>query len=210
MLQLHFKRLIDDDALAAAQARIAIEEAEARRWQKAAIEDVGEVLAAFDELDALLADTHSACRKAGPTLRRMMNQALFERLEVWDDLIGYAEPVEEVRLARELASWASRNELTGRRPLETQNPRSLEGSGSNVLQMVRPSGLEPPRAFAHSALNAARLPIPPRPRGDRKPSDLPSPRPRLASVGTPRYGYEQVFDPPRRRSADSPWTSARN
>src|SRR3954452_8301101 len=66
-----------------------------------------------------------------------------------------------------------------------------------------PSGLEPPRAFAHSALNAARLPIPPRPRGDGKGSGsrracsvCPAP-PRLAvvSVGTGRYCAEHMFAP---------------
>jgi hypothetical protein len=32
--------------------------------------------------------------------------------------------------------------------------------------LVRMRGLEPPRAFAHTDLNRARLPIPPHPRGE--------------------------------------------
>ena len=59
---------------------------------------------------------------------------------------------------------------------------------------VRPSGLEPPRAFAHSALNAARLPIPPWPRGPREGSDL-------ASVGPGYYSAEHMFVPLRLEGA---------
>ncbi len=41
--------------------------------------------------------------------------------------------------------------------------RGISISISEVL--VRSGGLEPPRVLPHSDLNAARLPIPPRPRG---------------------------------------------
>ena len=34
-----------------------------------------------------------------------------------------------------------------------------------IKKVVRSGGLEPPRVLPHSDLNAARLPIPPRPRG---------------------------------------------
>ena len=39
--------------------------------------------------------------------------------------------------------------------LQTKNPK--------LKILVRPRGLEPPRAFAHNDLNVARLPVPPRP-----------------------------------------------
>src|SRR5206468_11857221 len=44
-----------------------------------------------------------------------------------------------------------------------QGLRVLEGLGSNMSQMVRMRGLEPPRGCPHGDLNAARLPIPPHP-----------------------------------------------
>src|SRR5439155_20253321 len=45
---------------------------------------------------------------------------------------------------------------------------------------MRMRGLEPPRACAHTALNRARLPIPPHPRGDD-------------SVASPRAATRSIF-----------------
>jgi hypothetical protein len=44
--------------------------------------------------------------------------------------------------------------------------RITQGISINISEvLVRSGGLEPPRVLPHSDLNAARLPIPPRPRG---------------------------------------------
>ncbi len=52
----------------------------------------------------------------------------------------------------------------GYRTVKTTLPfKVLEAMNDNKYGMVRSRGLEPPRACAHSDLNAARIPIPPRP-----------------------------------------------
>ena len=44
--------------------------------------------------------------------------------------------------------------------------RMTQGISISISEvLVRSGGLEPPRVLPHSDLNAARLPIPPRPRG---------------------------------------------
>ena len=48
--------------------------------------------------------------------------------------------------------------------LESRRPFS--GVGSTKRTKVRLKGVEPPRPFGHGDLNAARLPVPPQPRGD--------------------------------------------
>ena len=86
------------------------------------------------------------------------------------DVFGAAERTRTSTSVRKLAPEASASTnsataatLSGEKSSPTI--RALTG------QMVRLRGLEPPRGFPHSALNAARLPIPPQPQdsADRGP-----------------------------------------
>src|SRR5215216_7151980 len=64
------------------------------------------------------------------------------------------------------SSSAGRPERLGHVRATTTEPREHENAlAAGGFLLVRMRGLEPPRAFAHTDLNRARLPIPPHPRG---------------------------------------------
>jgi hypothetical protein len=85
-----------------------------------------------------------------------MNQAIFKQLLIRTDLLeGEEEPV----FAQIRSLSGSNPAARTQRPRNGQDPRSSGGLGSNVGQLVRPSGLEPPRtvkstrpstSFAHA------------------------------------------------------------
>ena len=72
-------------------------------------------------------------------------------------------------------------------PFPRQPPFGAHRQTHSDKAVVRLRGLEPPRGFPHSALNAARLPIPPQPRGSREQPARGLPR-RPAQAVLPRPG----------------------
>jgi hypothetical protein len=71
--------------------------------------------------------------------------------------------------------------LHGPGSLKRPRPPFSGGLGSDVIQMVRMRGLEPPPSYLDTDLNRARLPIPPHPRGGR-----------VAKISQHRLGYERA------------------
>ncbi len=121
---------------------------------------------ALDDALTIVGRCHETYLEASPMLRRLMNQTMFERLLIRSDLIQCdQQPIFRhiTRLGRGCQTPAK-----AWRPQNGQDPRSFGGLGSNVDQMVRMRGLEPPPGFPDTDLNRARLPIPPHPRGDAK------------------------------------------
>ncbi len=177
LLQLSYRDLVDEDVLAAEQARIRSERAQLAKWAKTAGRDANEIAEALEEALQLLDDPGTAYLLATPVTRRMFNQALFEQLLILDDEIIEAVPTPWVRALQGLGRAPQPPRRTPRavetaggglpdraRARNDHGPRT-GGHGLNIVQMVRMRGLEPPRAFAHTDLNRARLPIPPHPRG---------------------------------------------
>jgi hypothetical protein len=91
-----------------------------------------------------------------------MNQAIFKRLLVRPDGLDADEDPLFAHL-HDLVSPSLDAVTVG--PTNDPGPHNSGGPGSNVIQMVRMRGLEPPPGFPDTDLNRARLPIPPHPRG---------------------------------------------
>ncbi len=137
------------------------------------IVEVDEITAALDEALALTDQPDHGYATAANTERRLLNQAVWERLIVDQKSVIEATKTE---LYRELDWWAhpageptpALHEAPGTAD-EAQNDENPDhllsgGRGSNVDLMVRLRGLEPPRGFPHTDLNRACLPISPQPR----------------------------------------------
>jgi hypothetical protein len=143
--------------LAAEQARIKAERAQLAKWAKAVAHDEQDIKTALDEALRLLDKPGAAYQRATPTIRRMLNQAIFEQLHILDGEVIQAAPTPLVQALESLA----RPQRRPRRPQaagkslrtairaeqEARNDRDLlnGGHGLHNDQMVRPSGLEPPR-----------------------------------------------------------------
>jgi hypothetical protein len=72
-----------------------------------------------------------------------------------------------VQLEDTYARWLDRTDDQLRAGFDAYDEAFGHGVGTGELAkpLMRMRGLEPPRAFAHTDLNRARLPIPPHPRG---------------------------------------------
>jgi site-specific DNA recombinase len=166
LVQLYYKGGVSEEVLQAEQTRIESERTQAERLVKAASHEAADVLDALDDALAIVGRCHETYLEASPMLRRLMNQVIFHRILIrTEDIEGDLQPVfgHITRLGRGCQAPAK-----ARRPQNAQDPRLFGGLGSNVGQMVRMRGLEPPPGFPDTDLNRARLPIPPHPRGDAK------------------------------------------
>ena len=122
--------------LEAEQTRIENERADARRWAEAATHDATEIVQALDEALALLNNAAVRYREASEEVRRLINQALFEKLYVRDDEVNDAEPIAWVRHIHNAAICQE-----GRK----HNHGPFSGAvGFHKGQMVPEEGLEPP------------------------------------------------------------------
>jgi site-specific DNA recombinase len=141
LLQLAYKKSIDEDVLAAEQERIDVERREARRWDEIAAQDAHEIMAVVDEALLLLRTAQIAYRQATPELRRLLNQALFEGLLVRDEEIDGTP-----------APWAAEIHRLAEGPFSGQEDQQggqnghdplSRAVGFNKASMVRRAGLEP-------------------------------------------------------------------
>ena len=163
LLQLFYRDSIDEEVLQAEQKRIEAERTEARRWADAANLEAKEAQDALDEALTIIQGCHATYLVADAQQRRLMNQAIFERLLVRADALeGDEEPV----IGHIQRLRGPRSHASARGGQNAQDPLSSGGLGSNVIQMVRMRGLEPPPSYLDTDLNRARLPIPPHPRGE--------------------------------------------
>jgi site-specific DNA recombinase len=143
LVQLYYKGGVSEEVLQAEQTRIEAERTQAHHWVEAATHEATDVMEALDDALTIVGHCHQTYLEASPMLRRLMNQVIFERLLIRSDSVeGEQQPVYRhiTRLGRGCQAPAK-----PRRPQNGQDPRLYGGLGSNVGQMVRPSGLEPPR-----------------------------------------------------------------
>jgi site-specific DNA recombinase len=142
LLQLFYRDGVDEEVLQVEQKRIEAERTQARRWVDSATNDIEDAEAALEEALAIVEGCHAIYLAADPELRRLMNQAIFTQLLVNADTIDDEKQPVAMHIHRLRGS--SPFECT-KKPRNGQDPRSSGGLGSNVGQLVRPSGLEPPR-----------------------------------------------------------------
>jgi site-specific DNA recombinase len=140
LIQLYYRGGVSDEVLQAEQSRIEAERTQSRRWVEAATHEATDVTESLDEALTIIEDCHTNYLAASPDLRRLMNQAIFERLLVRSDkLEGRRQPAFG-RLAR-LSRGQQGARIRARQ--NDQDPQLFGGLGSNVDQMVRRSGSEP-------------------------------------------------------------------
>jgi site-specific DNA recombinase len=182
LLNMHYQDRISGELFDDEQARIRSRRQDAEGVIARLSVSYDDVTATLDlALEILGEDLHDLYRRGDDTIRRLINQAIFNALFVCDETITQAqlaEPFAELRalhnairgipdttpakppLVRAAAS-ARPDDAEGPDPCRGREP-SRGGSISNVL--VRMRGLEPPQSYLHTDLNRARLPIPPHPR----------------------------------------------
>jgi hypothetical protein len=146
LLHLFYKGSIGEEVLEAEQIRIETERSHAQRWGEVAAHDATEIMQALDEALALLSDPQVRYQQASEEVRRLINQALFEKLYVRDDDINDAEPVSWVQDIHRLASTPQKSQIgqsichEGR---QHDHGRLSAAVGFHKDQMVRRAGLEP-------------------------------------------------------------------
>ncbi len=145
LLRLYYRGGVSEDILIAEQARIETERTQARKLVETAAHEAEDIFEALDEALLLIGpNCHAAYMSSPPEHRRLLNQAIFQRLIVTpDDIEDEPQPVvaDLHRLTRKApaAPKAPKGRQKGR------GPQFLGGHGSHVDTLVRPSGLEPPR-----------------------------------------------------------------
>lgn len=166
------------DALKAERERIDAERLGARRV-------IARSQVRYDELRDVIAqaldlaeDASALYTRADDQVRRLLNQAFFEKVLVQEDDVvdpEYSEPYQRmIELSSETWVGQVRREQRERRYERARqpqtgadggqkrlNPARKIGQGSSKTVLVREEGLEPSRPFGHRNLNPARLPIPP-------------------------------------------------
>jgi site-specific DNA recombinase len=147
LLHLFYKGSIGEEVLEAEQTRIETERSQAQRWGEVAAHDATEIMQALDEALALLNDPQVRYQQASEEVRRLINQALFEKLYVRGDDISDAEPVSWVRDIHRLASAPQEHRNSQpicREGREHDHDRLSAAVGFHKDQMVPEEGLEPP------------------------------------------------------------------
>lgn len=146
LLHLFYKGSIGEEVLEAEQTRIETERSQAQRWGEVAAHDATEIMQALDEALALLNDPQVRYQEASEEVRRLINQALFEKLYVRGDDISDATPVAWVRDIHRLAG-ASQG-CGDSQPICQEGCKHDHGCLSAAVgfhkdQMVPRAGLEP-------------------------------------------------------------------
>jgi site-specific DNA recombinase len=160
LIHLYYRGGVSEEVLQAEQQRIETERTQARRWVESATHEADEAEDALDEALAIVQNCHATYIAGDPERRRLMNQAVFERILI---RVGWLEGEEEPIYEHIRSLGGSSTPARPNRPQNGQDPQFFGGRGSNVGQLVRMRGLEPPRTYIHTDLNRARLPIPPHP-----------------------------------------------
>jgi site-specific DNA recombinase len=168
VLQAYLADALPLELLKTEQHRIDRELTDAERLL-GATEQSGENMAKGLEMAlAFLTSCHATYELAGPKVRRRMNQALFERIEVSDEDDAESTIVEPYRLLLHEDVWREvrrrdSGQVPPRRQMrgpETEEPTpAFAGVGSRKDWLVGEGGLEPPRPYGHWHLKPARLPF---------------------------------------------------
>jgi DNA invertase Pin-like site-specific DNA recombinase len=144
LLHAYYAGAVPVDLLRSEQDRLSTETSQAERHLEAAEASVTDVEDTLGKALDLLADCHRAYLAAPGHLRRQWNQALFERLVVYDERIGEAKVAEPfATLANpKLPAALDGNALTG-------SGASSDGGSSKGL-LVELGGFEPPTSWVRS------------------------------------------------------------
>ncbi len=154
LLQLAYQELVDDDVLAAEQARIRTERVKAAKWAQAAERNGADIQEVVDDALSLITDPAATYLRATPTERRLLNQAMFEKFFVVRGDVAGAEPSPWVKAIEAVArsstpGTASQKDSLRHELVRFDSKKNLgrpeRDPGLHVDQMVRPRGLEPPR-----------------------------------------------------------------
>ena len=153
LLEAHYDDLIDPELFASEQRRITQEVLEAERTISEGQREWNEIEAGLDDLFALVTRWGDLFEKAGDQLRRRINQALWERIEVdgEKDIVAKVQDAPPDRLSRRyvesiLEEISATEAAEASAAFETTNPPLVSvGTGSNIVSLVREGGLEPPR-----------------------------------------------------------------
>ena len=179
LLQAHYANAVPLDLMRSEMDRLERERDTAQRRLAAADVELDQVEAALEDALRLAKDCAQMYAEAPAAVRRLINQALFEKLYLgWDEGVEAVETVDlftilfDPETPGRLKSEAS-DRVTGADAAERRRRRSAEadsapsdGLSSSKTLLVREEGLEPSRPFGHRNLNPARLPIPPLARVD--------------------------------------------
>jgi site-specific DNA recombinase len=160
LLQAFYNGGVDEEVLKAEQERIETERANARKWTEAAVREVQDVIDALDNALKLLDDQQVAYETLPPSSRRLVNQALFTALIVYDPETIQAKrtPLYEslAKLNRALRQAEKPPQTATKRPRTPQNkaastPKNPDplsrGRGSYIEQMAERAGFEPAMEF---------------------------------------------------------------
>jgi hypothetical protein len=137
LLHAYYAGAVPVDLLRSEQDRLTRETAQAERHLEAAEAAFGEIAETLGRALDLLADCHGAYLGAPGHLRRQWNQALFERLLVYDDRIADAEVAEPFAT---LADPELPDRLDGESVTKTG---ASSGGGSNEELLIGAIGLGP-------------------------------------------------------------------
>jgi DNA invertase Pin-like site-specific DNA recombinase len=118
------------------------------------LDQTGELLAVgaalIEDALTLLNDPQGLYEQMGPEQRRLMNQAFYEKLYLFDDTISgpaFNPPFDELLQAKHALSTAARTGDASGRPSGPPTGAFLDGgSNKRVMVMVEVSGLEPTSA----------------------------------------------------------------
>ncbi len=138
LLRAYYAEAVPLDLLQSEQERLSAEAAQAERQIEIAEASLGDTEDTLDKALDLLADCERAYKNAPGHLRRQWNQALFERLMVYDDRIKEAE------VAEPFATLADPG-LPERLGEAGAGSAVSSGSGSSEAVLMGPAGLEPAR-----------------------------------------------------------------
>ncbi len=146
LLHLYYSDAVDKKVLEEEQERIETERREVHRWSETAVQDAREVSDALSEALLLLEKAQVAYRQATPTVRRLLNQALFEGLLIRDEDDMEANPTRWAAEVRRLARASQGRQAAPSTQEDGRNDHDpLSGAvGFHKANLVPEEGLEPP------------------------------------------------------------------
>jgi site-specific DNA recombinase len=120
LVQLHYQQAVSVEVLKAEQQRIEAERSQAQRWSKAAAADVEDVMAALKIALELVDEGKLPCMAANEFGRRLINQALYEKIIVESTDEAHGEPMplyaQLIPLARDSGRKAAQSGRQGPEP----------------------------------------------------------------------------------------------
>lgn len=149
LLHLYFRDQISEELLGEEQRRIKQEQAEVDRWVEVALHSAEEVMNALDRALELLTEPRLRYEQATSDIRRLINQAIFEKLLIVQEWVTDAVLAPWVIETKALAQAVLRPAKAGTARKGAGNDQGplFGGPGSYFSQMVRRRGLEPPPGY---------------------------------------------------------------